>query len=109
MAERYVVLIQLNGAGWRTTQPGIAEDHMRAELEANGGTLVAFARTLGPYDIVATIELDAARTPGFAQFLADEIGGEPLITRAYDTTEFHDAVEGWTMVTFKNPTPRQGP
>ncbi len=109
MPDQHILLMKLNSNGWHATQPGTVEYWLTTQLEANEGTLVSFARTLGPYDIVATIELASARTPAFAQYLADYVGGEPLIMPAYSSSAFEDAITGWTLVPIKYGEPRQGP
>jgi uncharacterized protein with GYD domain len=109
MADLHILLMRLSSGGWYQTQPGEAEYWFTTQLEANGGRLVSFMRTIGPYDLVATVELDSAKAPGFAQWLADEIGGEPLMMRAFSSKSFHEGIAGWVMVPIKNSEPRQGP
>ncbi|HEV7808846.1 MAG TPA: hypothetical protein VGO80_23790 [Solirubrobacteraceae bacterium] len=92
MPDTHVVLIKC-----RTNTElveGLAT-HIADECSSNGGKLLSYHWTDGPWNVVATIELASRFIPVFTLQTATSAVTEVVVMRAFDLEETNAALHDW--------------
>lgn len=91
---KYVVLVSFGEEGRKQLGSNVVSERLGKGLASSGGTLLSLHITLGAYDAVAVIELDAALMPALVLYLTRELG-DPTILQAFDEQEAFDGIVRW--------------
>jgi uncharacterized protein with GYD domain len=91
---KYVVLVSLSEEGRKQLANNVVGESLGTALASSKGQLCSLHITLGAYDAVAVIELDAALMAAFMLSVSRELG-DPTILQAFDEQEAFDGILRW--------------
>ena len=91
---KYVVLVSFSEEGRKQLASNVVGERLGTALASSNGQLHSLHITLGAYDAVAVVELDAALMAAFMLSVTRELG-DPTILQAFDEQEAFDGILRW--------------